>query len=393
MKNINKLTNGLDSENSIFLSQIKDLDTKLHQKYDNSDSTIAELFRRADEKMHQRYPSLEPEDAYSQDYLTFIALEDGTISFDIWKDVGTEYITSISYSTDGGETWNTTNNIDNKTQNLVITVNVSEGDNVMWKGSAIQLGFYDRSEDAHIGSFFSSTCKFNAQGNVMSMLYGDNYKNQITIENKPTFPYLFTDYEQIKTCGIVNAKNLSLPATTLADYCYQGMFYGCTNLTTAPSILPAITLANYCYSYMFYGCTNLTVVPELPATTLAHHCYDGMFVSCASLTTAPALPATTLTMLTEGCYQYMFEDCTSLTTAPVLPATTLAQYCYRYMFSGCTSLNSITCLATDISANYCTQNWVSGVASTGTFVKAASVASWTTGNNGIPTNWTVQNAS
>ena len=38
------------------------------------------------------------------------------------------------------------------------------------------------------------------------------------------------------------------------------MFSGCKSLTTAPSILPATTLAEYCYSYMFYGCTNINYV-------------------------------------------------------------------------------------------------------------------------------------
>ena len=33
---------------------------------------------------------------------------------------------------------------------------------------------------------------------------------------------------------------------TMADYCYDSMFYGCTSLTQAPA-LPATTLANYCY--------------------------------------------------------------------------------------------------------------------------------------------------
>jgi hypothetical protein len=89
----------------------------------------------------------------------------------------------------------------------------------------------------------------------------------------------------------------------------------------------------------------------------------------------------------------MFDGCSSLTTAPELPATTLAEDCYNYMFTGCTSLNYIKCLATDISAGGCTYNWVRDVASSGTFVKNASMSSWTTGNNGIPTNWTVQDAS
>ena len=34
---------------------------------------------------------------------------------------------------------------------------------------------------------------------------------------------------------------------------------------------------------MFYGCTSLTTAPELPATTLAEACYSGMFCDCTSL--------------------------------------------------------------------------------------------------------------
>ena len=152
-----------------------------------------------------------------------------------------------------------------------------------------------------------------------------------------------------------------LPATTLADYCYQRMFQGCTGLTTAPE-LPATTLADYCYQYMFFACTNLVNAPELPATTLANWCYGGMFF-----------------------------DCTSLTTAPTLPATTLANSCYYTMFYDCSSLNYIKCLATDISATECLTYWVYNVASSGTFVKN-SAATWNvTGFDGIPTGWTVVN--
>ena len=206
-----------------------------------------------------------------------------------------------------------------------------------------------------------------------------------------------------------------LPATTLSDYCYASMFYGCTSLTTAPELpattlandcyylmfsdcygltsapeLPATTLADYCYLYMFYRCTSLTIAPDLPATTLAMGCYCSMFRDCSSLVAAPDLPASTLT---EVCYLEMFKDCTSLITAPELPATTLAEGCYRYMFEGCTKLNYIKCLATDISANQCTDYWVTRVASSGTFVKNASMTRWTTGTSGIPSGWTVQNAN
>jgi hypothetical protein len=51
------------------------------------------------------------------------------------------------------------------------------------------------------------------------------------------------------------------------------MFYGCTGLTSAPA-LPATNLADSCYNRMFYDCTGLTTAPTLPATTLAERCYD-----------------------------------------------------------------------------------------------------------------------
>ena len=124
-----------------------------------------------------------------------------------------------------------------------------------------------------------------------------------------------------------------LPATNLRDYCYKYMFYGCKSLTTAPE-LPATSLESYCYQSMFSACTSLTTAPELPATSLRSYCYNEMFYGCKSLTTAPELPAT---RLVERCYNSMFRNCTSLTTAPKLPATTLANYCYQYMFGGCTS--------------------------------------------------------
>ena len=314
---------------------------------------------------------------YSKDYLTLEALENGVISFNIWKSMGTDMITSISYSTDNGDTWTTTNNTNDKSENLQISVNVEEGDKVLWKGIATQTGYYDGDDYGdYVGSFFSSDCEFNASGNVMSLLYGDNFIGQTSLNNiDAIFVYLFSDHDGQESCQIVSAENLILPATTLTALCYFNMFRGCTSLTTAPTLpattlegscyqnmfrnctslttapeLPATTLGANCYAYMFYGCTSLTKAPELPAITIAVRSYQGMFRGCTSLTTAPELPATTLV---ANCYENMFYDCTSLTTTPELPATTLAEFCYNSMFRGCTSLTtapatlSVTTLATN----------------------------------------------
>ena len=348
---------------------------------------------------------------YENQYLTFEALEDGTFTF-----IGINS-NSLSYSLDDGHTWTAL-------ASGTASPTVTSGNKIMWKGTCTPV-FSGSGK-------FSSTGTFNTYGNAMSIVHGDNFRNSTTISDYQ-FKNLF------KETKVVNAENLVLSATTLAYECYQFMFQGCTSLTRAPE-LPATTLAYGCYQYMFDTCKSLTTAPELPAETLATNCYSGMFDTCKSLTTAPELPATTLadscyddmfngctsltsapelpaTTLAYGCYSQMFNNCTSLVNAPVLPATTLATYCYfsmfygctslttapelpattladlcyRDMFRGCTGLNYIKCLATDISASECTSNWVSGVASSGTFVKAASMTSWTTDTSGIPTGWTVIN--
>ena len=184
--------------------------------------------------------------------------------------------------------------------------------------------------------------------------------------------------------NLTNADDLR--ATTLATECYNNMFYECTALTTAPEIL-ATTVAQSCCSNMFYGCTALTTPPTtLPATSLAIGCYSSMFYGCTSLTTAPELPATTLQ---SQCYQSMFRGCTSLTTAPELPATTLVSNCYNYMFQNCSSLNYIKAAFTTTPSGGNTYNWVSGVSATGTFYKNAAATWNVSGNNGIPSGWTV----
>ena len=320
---------------------------------------------------------------YSQDYLTFEALEDTEFSVKYVKD--RRYITqamreSFSYSVDNGETWVTFSTPNDTYSGTALTTpTISRGEKVLFKG----IGNCNYNGAAHC--CITSNGTFNAYGNIMSLIYGDNFIGQTNLSNTvQPFWRIFGDSSKL-----VDAENLILPATALTENCYTQMFYGCTSLTTAPE-LPATTLANYCYMSMFYGCTSLTTAPELPATTLAQSCYQGMFEGCTSLTTAPELRAETLAL---RCCQSMFYGCTSLTTAPELRAETLVEQCYLNMFDGCTSLNYIKAMFTTTPDNSYTGNWVLGVSATGTFVKN-SAATWNvTGINGVPTGWTVETAS
>lgn len=260
---------------------------------------------------------------FSTQYFTFVAIDSGTFSFS-----GTSSSTinnsSIQYSTDSGSTWNTLNR-------GVQSPTISAGQKIMWKSSALQP-INDNIDYVYGIGTFTSTGRFNAEGNSMSLFYGDNFSGQTNLSGKVVaFEHLF------RYCsGLISAENLILPATTLEEGCY---------------------------CYMFWECTSLTTPPALPATTLAVYCYASMFAYCSSLRTSPELPATTLT-----------------------------SSCYSGMFYGCTSLNYVKCLATNISAYSCTSDWLFRVASSGTFVKNSSMSSWPSGADGIPSNWTVQNA-
>ena len=187
--------------------------------------------------------------------------------------------------------------------------------------------------------------------------------------------------------GAMSAQQSNFSCT--AD-CY--LYGNIMSLLSASSYATATSVGEFAFLNLFLNNTKIyshdTKQLVLPATTLAPNCYGSLFNGCTALTRAPELPATTLDI---ACYGRMFYGCTALTTAPELRATTLVNGCYSEMFIGCTSLNSITCLATDISADYCTGFWLDGVAATGTFAKAPSMTSWTTGSSGIPSGWTTKN--
>lgn len=134
---------------------------------------------------------------------------------------------------------------------------------------------------------------------------------------------------------------------------------------------------------MFEGCTSLTSMPNLPATNLADGCYQNMFKGCTGLTSVTNLPATTMVY---RAYQYMFENCTGLTKA-VLPATSLANACYTYIFSNCSNLSYIKMLSPTVP--YSMTFWVNNVSQSGLFVKNINATWDISGTNGVPSGWDV----
>lgn len=252
---------------------------------------------------------------YSKDYLTLNILTGGTV---LWKCIGsTTSAKTISYSVNSGLTWSS---ITSTSAGVPITV--SAGEKILVKGTNAA---YSKDKSNYSG-FEGGTAKYDIEGNIMSLIGGDEFTGVTAFTKNFAFCSLF------KLSNAVSAKNMILPVLTLREASYRAMF------SKAPYLIEA---------------------PALPATTLA-----------------------------KDCYWYMFEEC-PITEAPELPATTLAQGCYGYMFTKCGSLNYIKCMATNISASACTTSWTNAVAATGTFVKESTMTSWTRGTSGIPNGWTI----
>ena len=197
----------------------------------------------------------------SEQYLTFTALENGSFSF---SNTGTP-TGSVSYSLDNGTSWTTLSAGSS-------TSAVTTGSKVLWKGN------YKGTSGSDFGNF-SSTGKFNVSGNVMSLTYGDDFKDKTDLTGSDyCFLSLFSDCS-----NLIDASNLILPATTLAEYCYGIMFASCTSLTTAPE-LPATNLANVCYGAMFNNCPNLNYIKAMFITDPSTGSYTNNWVTGVSST-------------------------------------------------------------------------------------------------------------
>ena len=246
----------------------------------------------------------------------------------------------LEMSTDNGETW--------KPVQTVMT---------FYSDAKYQLRSISRLTRMNCKMLFLNYHKGNkVYGNIMSLLYGDDFKGKTQVPEK-AFRALF--YDDKIANYLSDASNLILPATEMSEQCYY---------------------------QMFKHCKNLTVAPKLPATVLADECYSQMFSGCESLIEAPDLPATTTDIM---CYYYMFNNCYSIVKSPVLKASRLAQYCYFGMFKGCKNLREITMLAEKVQTDNSIESFAVGAADKGILYKNP-VLSYNTIKTEIPSGWEVQ---
>lgn len=211
----------------------------------------------------------EPEFDYSAEYLTFKNVSEDDDIWVYWKhewdsveedEYGLDpddYNLLIQYSFDK-ETWvnlsagpDTENNTYNRFELL-------HGQTVYIKGNGYRYMISGEEDDYN--GYFEFTKQYQSDellvevsGNIMSMVAGDNFQ-EAEFANNGRLTSLFKS-----NTGIVSAENLIIPANNTQS-CFILLFSGCSNMVKGPKITATDTPAQYAYNGMFAGCSSLTSI-------------------------------------------------------------------------------------------------------------------------------------
>ena len=210
---------------------------------------------------------------YSEQYLTFVAQESGTFSF---RGTASDVVDNsvIYYSLDNGSSWTP---LDRGFQ----TPTVLAGSKIMWKGYCVSVNYEYREydEDHEYSTFFvygigsfSSTGRFEVEGNFMSLLYGGDFIGKTTHDEK--------------------------------DWFFYGLFLGCSGLTSVviPNSVSKISVN------AFSGCSALTSV-SIPNSVTSIS--SSAFQLCSSLVSV-IIPNSVTEIGSSA-----FYDCNRMTTVTI----------------------------------------------------------------------------
>lgn len=149
---------------------------------------------------------------YSKEYTTFNIVSGGNI---YWRAYSNEAVRTIYISKNGGEWTEITS-----TTGTGLAIAVESGDVLRVKGYNTNY-----CEGANGESRFGATASFEVCGNILSLIYGDDFVGKDEVPSGHTFCYMF--YE----CStLLSIENLALPIKQLPVSCYTSMFHGCSNI-------------------------------------------------------------------------------------------------------------------------------------------------------------------
>ena len=308
---------------------------------------------------------------------------------------------TIEVSKDSGSTWAEYVSTASSRGTLIGTM--QQGDKWLFRGwnrsyrRTHEEWFAGEVTDSH--AFLSGYAVFNAYGNMGSMKDGWQVLN-------PDYSSLNTGpgdfYGFFSGTYIISAENLVLPQPRDSSApskrysgCRQGMFANCVYLKYPPKVLTATDVQKSGYESMFSNCHSLVRFPNILATSVSERGMAFMFRGCDSVQ-GPA-PVLRGEPSFSRAYMGMFLGCSGITEAPLVQVRVSDGYvpdeAFSNMFEGCTNLSYVKCLARRFGNIDPTYYWLSDVSPTGTFVKHPDMEDWETGPSGIPSGWTIVDAT
>jgi len=177
---------------------------------------------------------------------------------------------TIDYSRDGGNTWQTFNLYDADAGGY-LAIPMSAGDKVLISTDSLPesrvdsqyaaiRGYVNHSADtldgfriawnATLDNVDPATTQFSVHGNAMSLVYGHNFSGQTTL-NGNTLSYMFQGF-----AGLVDAGRLVLPAEVLPASAYTHMFDS-ANIGNSPYIEAVSKSGSRPFYRMFNSCYDI----------------------------------------------------------------------------------------------------------------------------------------
>ena len=141
-------------------------------------------------------------------------------------------------------------------------IEVEAGDEILLKGI---FGDREIAQDwlRWSPSFSGSTASFNVRGNAMSLLYGDNFREETNLF-VCSFAHLF------ESTNVVSAFDWELPTGYYPDVSVFETFYDCPLLTDGP-LINCTSFGDAAFTETFYDCTSLQTI-RMPKLV---YVYDG----------------------------------------------------------------------------------------------------------------------
>ena len=140
------------------------------------------------------------------------------------KENGTT-VTFTDRRSSGKVTWITSDGRSGTISLINNTVSLAAGQRVWFIGDGTNSAFGTGSESTSSRIALNKDCE--VYGNIMSLL-GPDFATATTLPGNNTFAYLFSGQTHLKNSA---EEGLYLPATTLTEGCYKGLFKGCTGLS------------------------------------------------------------------------------------------------------------------------------------------------------------------